>query len=269
MTKRPQIMLAAVAGLGLAVAVEAQFGRGMRGRIATPDDHDGGFHFCRVVYRSAFDGTGGNWTTDYPRADINMSIRLSELTKTHVSKDESGNPNHLLVRPSGDELFQCPFVILSAPGRALIEGPDIPRLREYLLKGGMIWADDSWGSYQWEHWVEQIHKVLPAADYPILDVPLDHAIFRTQFEVNEIPQIPNIGFYMRSRGRTSEQGADSAVPYVRAIDDGSGRLMVLMTHNTDIQDSWEREGDDPGYFYAFSPRGYALGINVIIYALTH
>ena len=111
--------------------------------------------------------------------------------------------------------------------------------------------------------------MLPAAEYPIFDVPLDHALFRTQFEVTEIPQIPNIGFFLRSGGRTSEQGTDSATPYVRGIADHSGRLMVLMTHNTDIQDAWEREGEDPSYFYAFSPRGYAFGINAILYGLTH
>ena len=265
-------LLAVVVTLTLATTPDAQFRRGrfFGTRAATAADfHGGRFHYCRVMYRTAFNGTGGNWTTDYPRADINMSIRLSELTKTDVSFDASGQPNHVVVRPSGDELFQCPLVILSAPGRALIDTADAARLREYVLKGGMLWTDDSWGTYQWRHWVGQLRKVLPASEYPIFDVPLDHALFRTQFEVTEIPQIPNIGFFIRSGGQTSERGADSAVPYVRAIADRDGRLMVLMTHNTDIQDSWEREGDDPSYFYAFSPRGYALGVNAILYALTH
>jgi hypothetical protein len=145
-------------------------------------------------------------------------------------------------------------------------------LRTYLLKGGMLWADDFWGTSQWEHWVQQLRKVLPASQYPIFDIPLDHPLFKVQFEVPEIPQIPNIGFFMRSGGRTSEQGADSAVPHVRGIADPAdpgGRLMVLMTHNTDIADAWEREGDDPTYFYKFSPRGYAFGINAILYGLTH
>ena len=84
-----------------------------------------------------------------------------------------------------------------------------------------------------------------------------------------MPQIPNIGFYMRSGGRTSEQGADSAVPHLRAIADKRGRIIVLITHNTDIGDSWEREGDDPGYFMSFGPKGYALGIDAFLYALTH
>ena len=83
-----------------------------------------------------------------------------------------------------------------------------------------------------------------------------------------MPQIPNIGFYIRSGGRTSEQGADSAVPHVRAIADRTGRIMVLMTHNTDIGDSFEREKEDSAYARIFSPPGYALGIDVLLYSLT-
>jgi len=258
--------------LAATVTAYAQFGfgRGFRGsQVATEKDFDGAFHYCRVVYRPAFDGRGGNWTTDYPNADINLSVRLSELTKINVSKTAKGDPRHLLVRLGGDELFQCPLVILSAPGVALIDEAEAVRLRTYLLKGGMLWADDFWGTYQWQHWEQQLRKVLPASEYTIFDVPLDHPLFKVQFEVPEIPQIPNIGFFLRSGGGTSEQGADSAVPHVRAVADATGRLMVLMTHNTDIADAWEREGEDANYFYKFSPRGYAFGINAILYGLTH
>lgn len=262
-----------VSVLGAAAAASAQFGGGFgRGffgaRLATEADFDGRFHYCRVMYQPSPTGTGGNWRTDFPNADINLMVRLSELTRIGVSKDGGGSPKPLIVRLGSDEMFQCPLMILSAPGDAFI-GPEAARVREYLLKGGMIWADDFWGSYQWQHWVAEIRKVLPASDYPIFDVPLDHALFKTQFEVTEIPQIPNIGFWLRSGHRTSEQGADSAVPEVKGIADRSGRIMVLMTHNTDIADAWEREGEDPGYFYAMSPKGYAFGINAILYGLTH
>ena len=270
MLRASRVSLAVVALLAAAVAASAQFGRGFFGsRVATEKDFDGRFHYCRLVYRPGMNGYGGSWRTDYPNADINLSVRLSELTKIPVSRNASGSPNHLLVRTGGDELFQCPFVIMSAPGSAVIDDAEATRLREYLLKGGMIWADDFWGSYQWQHWVLELRKVLPPAEYPIFDVPLDHTLFSTQFVVTEIPQIPNIGFWLRSGGRTSEQGADSATPEVKAIADATGRLMVVMTHNTDIADAWEREGEDAGYFYAFSPRGYAFAVNVVLYGLTH
>jgi Domain of unknown function (DUF4159) len=257
-----------------ATVASAQFGRGGffgfgAGRIATNQDFDGRFHYCRVVYRQALDGDGGSWRTDYPRGDINFSIRFSELTKANVSFNDRREPKHLLVNLGGPELFSCPVAFMSAPGAASINDEEAVNLRTYLLKGGFLWVDDFWGSYQWDHWVGQIRRVLPASEFPIFDIPDDHPIFRTQFEVSNIPQIPNIGYYMRSGGRTSEQGADSATPHIRAIADKKGRVVILMTHNTDIGDSWEREGDDPGYFMTFGPKGYALGINAFLYALTH
>ena len=263
-----------MAGICLtAVAAAAQFGRrgfgGFRAQFASAKDFDGRFHFCRWVYQSALDGDGGNWNADWPRADINLSIRLSELTKTDVSKDPTGEPNPLLIRLTAPELFDCPFVMATEVGRTFITDEDAKALRLYLDKGGFLWVDDFWGSYAWDHWVAQLRKALPANEFPIFDLPLDHPLFRTQFEVTSVPQIPNIGFFTGTGGGTSERGSDSAVPHARGIADSHGRLMVLMTHNTDFGDSWEREGDSPAYFLAVGPRGYAFGINALLYALTH
>jgi hypothetical protein len=265
-----RVIVAAAIVLGLSAAAAAQFNRGLFGvRLARPGDFDGKFHFCRLVYDGAATGdAGGSWRTDWPNADINMSIRLSELTKIRVSFTQ-GSPNPLLIRPSDDLLFQCPMVIMTAPGSAFFGDEDAERLREYLMKGGFLWADDSWGSLQWDQWESQITKVLPPSEFPIVELPMDHPLLTAQFIVTEIPQIPNIGYYRRSGGDTSERGSDSAVPVARIISDADGRVLVMMTHNTDISDSWEREGEDASYFYAFSPRGYALGINVFLYAMTH
>jgi hypothetical protein len=111
--------------------------------------------------------------------------------------------------------------------------------------------------------------VFPPAEYPIEELTPADPIFRTQFAVKEMPQIPNIGYWRSSGGDTSEQGADSAVPHFYVVRDKQGRIMLAMTHNTDIADAFEREGDDPVFFSRFSPTGYALGINVVLYALTH
>jgi hypothetical protein len=89
------------------------------------------------------------------------------------------------------------------------------------------------------------------------------------FKIKTMPQIPSIDFWYGTGGRTSERGADSAQVHARGIADKHGRLMVLMTHNTDVSDSWEREGEDPGYFYAFSVDGYQVAINVLLYTMTH
>jgi len=263
-----------VAAIALAATAQAQFGLGRRDffgpRLASADDFDGRWHFCRVVYQSNFGRRGGgSWTTDYPDADINLSIRLSELTRTDVSFDAAGRPNHLLVRLDSDELFSCPFLLMSAPGSAFFDDIEAAHLKEYLLKGGFLWVDDFWGTAQWLAWEQQIRKVFPASERDIVDLPLDHPIFRTQFEVTEVPQIPNVNFWLRTGGQTSEQGYDSAVPHARAILDDMGRVMVFMTHNTDISDSWEREATDPRYFYAVGPKGYAFAINAVLYTMLH
>jgi hypothetical protein len=99
---------------------------------------------------------------------------------------------------------------------------------------------------------------------------MDDPIFHSQFVVTKVPQVTNIFFWRDSGGReTRERGSDSERAHLRAIRDGHGRIMVVMTFNTDLADSWEREGEDPAFFHQFSPDGYALGINVLLHALTH
>ena len=151
---------------------------------------------------------------------------------------------------------------------AFFDDQEAAGLRNYLLKGGFLWADDFWGEYAWTFWEGQLRKVLPPAAYPIIDVPLDHPIFHEMMRVDRIPQIPAIDFWEGMRS-TSERGPDSAVPHVRAINDDHGRVMVLMTHNTDFGDAYEREGDDHEYFERFSVPGYAFGVNTVLYAMTH
>jgi hypothetical protein len=236
--------------------------------LARPESFDGRFHYCRAVYRANPRGDGGSWLTDYPLADIDLSIRVSELTKIAVSFDAPGQPNHLIVRLTDDELFQCPVIVMQEVGRLFFSGEDAAFLRTYLLKGGFLWVDDFWGSYAWDVWESEIRKVFPATDYPIVDLPSSHPIFHTMFDLPGVPQIPGIGTWFSGRG-TSERGADSAQVHARGIADASGRVIVFMTHNTDVSDSWEREGEDPQYFYQFSIDGYRVAVNVLLYAMTH
>jgi len=246
------------------------YGRGEGGippRFATAASFDSDFQFCRLMYRQVRTHQRGlGWGTDYPDAEINFSIRLSELTKTRVSRTPDREPNHFVVRPTDDTLFQCPFIIMSDPGSVGFTADDAAALREYLLKGGFLWADDFWGPWAWEDFASEIAKVLPPGQYPIREVTPDHPIYRTLFTVKRIPQVPSWQ-YWSGGGDTSEMGSQSATAHMAAISDERGRVMVLMTHNTDISDSWEREGQNPDYFLSFSPEGYALGLNVALYAM--
>jgi hypothetical protein len=240
-------------------------------RHAPPQMPDGSFVVCRLAYRSVrAEQSGIGWQTDYPYAEVNLTTRLSELTKTRVSRDANQQPNFYVVRPLDDALFNCPFLVASDAGTAGFRADEAERLRSYLLKGGFLWADDFWGSAAWSHWSSQISRVLPSDQYPIEDVALDDPMLHSLFDIKTIPQITNIQFWRRFGGtETSERGSDSADVHLRVIRDSHRRVMVVMTHNTDVADSWEREGEDPAFFYQFSPAGYALGIDVLLHALTH
>ncbi len=246
------------------------FGQGtpLWDRPVTFQDFDGAFQFCRLQFRNGSNGDGNGWGVDWPRADQNLSIRLSELTRMPVSMDASDNPNSVLLTATMPEISHCPFVMMTEPGGAFFDDQEAAALRTYLLKGGFLWADDFWGEYAFDYWSLQIRKVFPSGQYPIVDVPLSHPIFHQMMNVPKIPQIPSINVWERQR-TTSERGIDSAVPHVRAINDDRGRIMVLMTHNTDFGDAYEREGDDHEYFEKFSVPGYAFGVNVLLYVMTH
>ena len=237
--------------------------------MARPEDFDGAFLFCRILFRNWLYGDGNGWGVDYPRADLNLSFRLSELTKTSVSRDTTGGFNHVVVNLTDRELFNCPFVMMTEPGGSYFDEAEAAALRTYLLKGGFLWVDDFWGTRAWDNWAEQIGKALPAHQYPIVELPPGHSIFHMLYEVTHVPQIPSIDFWLGTGGATSERGSDSAAPHVRAILDEHGRIMVLMTYNTDFGDAFEREGDNHQYFLTFAPDGYAFGINALVYAMSH
>jgi hypothetical protein len=249
--------------------VSAQFGFGRFGvRMAPKEMPDRSFTICRLMYESVrgeADGIG--WATDYPDGDNNLLIRFSELTRAPVSKDGRRRPNHWVVRITDDALFNCPYTVASDVGTMGLRAEEALKLRQYLLKGGFLWVDDFWGTPAWQHWSGVMAQVLPGRT--IEDVPLADPIFHTQFEVKKKPQVPRYPFWVATRGQTSERGDDSREPHFRGIRDDHGRLMVVMTHNTDMGDSWEREAEEPAYFQRFSVDGYALGVDVLLYALTH
>jgi len=273
--RRVRIVAAVVLVVAAAAAASAQFQRRGGGRFFNPrigpnPPYDGAFQFCRIMFRNAPNGDGGGWSVDWPRADQNLSFRFSELTTTSVSRAADGDYNHVLIRLTDrDVLSHCPFIMMTEPGGTYFDDDEAAALRTYLEKGGFLWADDFWGDYAFAHWEGEIRKALPSGEFPMFDVPLDHQLFHMLYDVREIPQIPSINFWYGTGGRTSERGSDSAVPHVRAIMDHSGHILVVMTHNTDFGDAFEREGDSREYFEHFAGAGYAFGVDTLLYSLTH
>jgi hypothetical protein len=268
----------AVAGLVALIAaatVHAQQiwvggGRGYPPRWPKITDFDGSWIYCRGYFTPVRrEASGSGWNTDYPDADHNFSVRLAELTRTRVKFDERREPHFVVMPMTETLLYRCPMIFMEDFGTAMFTEEELLRLREYLLKGGFVWLDDSWGSYAWTNIAKEIGRVLPVGEFPIIDIPADHPIMHTLYNVREIPQVPSISHWRQSGGETSERGPDSATVFFKGIQDERGRLLVLISHNTDIADTWEREGEHQEYFDRFSPAGYAVGVNTVIYAMTH
>lgn len=246
------------------------------------------FTFCRIIYQIHWDqdggygnpgrgrgrrgrsGWGGGWSTDWPDSDLNFPQRLSELTTIKVNRTEDGQIKHTSVSLMDDDLYNYPFAYMLEVGSLCFSDEEAERLREYLLRGGFLLVDDFWGSAAWQNWEYEFAKVFSPDEYPMIDMPLDHEIFHIVFPVDEVPQIPGIGFWYGSGGETSEHGEDSRIPACKGVFDKKGRLMVIIMHNTDLGDGWEEEAQNPTYFREFSAKkAYPLGINIVVYAMTH
>jgi len=239
-------------------------------KMATPEDFDGSFLYCRGFFTGRhFESGGQGWSTDYPGADNNFSIRLAELTRVHIRLNEDRQPNTVVVSLSDALLFRCPMLFMEDVGTAEFSDMEVRTLREFFQKGGFLWVDDYWGTTAWSRWVGQISRVLPPGQYPIFDLPIEHPIMHSLYDVKNFLQVSSIQFWRQSGGDVLERGTDSIPVHYRGIQDANGRLMVLMTHNTDVADTWEREGENQDYFDRFSPAGYAIGVNVVLYAMTH
>jgi hypothetical protein len=243
--------------------------RGSAPKWANDDSFDGTFNYCRAYFTSSRREPGGSGAdTDYPGADNNFSVRLGELTKTPVKMDGEGQPDFIVVQLTDPLLFKCPMIYMEDVGTAHFDDDEVAALRAYLLKGGFLETDDFWGEYAWAQWVEEIGRVLPPTQYPIVDITPDHAIMHMMYDLKGIEQVPSIQSWRRLGGGTSER-YDAPHSNFRGIADERGRLMVVMLHDTDIPDTWEREGESAEYFARFSPDGYATGINIVLYAMTH
>lgn len=229
------------------------------------------FTFARVRYtgyRGRGYRRGESWNTDYPESDVNFSLRLTELTTIEVNRDERGRIVHAIVELTDDRIFQFPFVYMVEVGYSDLTDAEAAGLRKYLLRGGFLLVDDFWEWREWANWEVQVRKVFPDEEaYPIVEIPLTHPIFHCVFQLDEVPQVPSLNAWMNYRASSDRRGA---VASCRGIFDKNGRLMVVMMHNTDLGDGWERESEDLEYFQKFSvAKAYPMGINIVVYAMTH
>ncbi len=225
------------------------------------------FSFARLRYQSwggrGWGGWGrgrGRWATDAPEADLNLSFRLQQMTSLKV------NPNVTYIDIAPEQLAHHPFVYMAEPGRLEFTPDEVIALRNYLLNGGFLMVDDFWGDDEWENLRAEMKRVFPDRD--ATELPIEHPVFHCVFDLKEKPQMPSIHHFLAS-GLTYERPGTEQVSY-RGIFDDRGRMMVIICHNTDLGDGWEREGEDPTYFERFSEKmAYPMAINILFYAMTH
>jgi hypothetical protein len=161
------------------------------------------------------------------------------------------------------DLFRCPYLRMQNAANYDFTPEEAARMHDYLLKGGFLWIDDNWDP-DFEYIRPNLMRILPNAR--IVDLPVTHPMFSVFYDVDPLPQIPSLGSWARS-GQDSE-GGPSTVHYYGVFDDHD-RLVVLVSMNSDVSDSWEREGDNQAYFQTFGRKGYSLGVNVALYVMTH
>lgn len=219
------------------------------------------FTFVRIRYESYGGGRGrggGNWATDYPDSDLNFSYRLHQLTSLEV------DPNGKIIELTDDTLFDYPFIYIIEPGRMVLNDDEVTALRRYLLNGGFLMVDDFWGEDEYANLAENMKRVFPTREPQELD--LSHEIFNCVYKLDKKPQVPSIHAWYN--GILSERDGEPA--HYKGIFDDEGRMMVIICHNTDLGDGWEREGMDPQYFKEMSEKySYPMGINIVTYAMTH
>jgi hypothetical protein len=220
----------------------------------------------RLMYPSTGRGRGGgnwlnggtNWTVDYPRGDRTFSVAIRRLTRIDVrSVEQPVNPD------DDDDIFYYPYLHAGMPTNWNFTDGQAAKLREHLLRGGFLVCDSFFGTQEWQGFERGIRQVFPHRE--IIDIPDDDPIFVSGFSVREKYQVGNFRSMLRN-GNTYR--ADGSTPHWRAMRDDKGRVMVAINFNNDFGDSWQL-ADDPRYPEKFSYLGIRLGINYVIYAMTH
>jgi hypothetical protein len=200
---------------------------------------------------------GTSWTQDYPRADRHFAEALRRLTRIHARSAEQ--PVNL---DDGDDVYSWPWLFAGEMGDWKLTDDQAKKLREYLLRGGFLVLDDFWGTVEWERFEESMALVFP--DRAILEIDDSDPIFHAVYDLDDRYQLP--GMWALQHGTTYRN--DGSVPHWRGIYDDQGRIMVAISFNSDMGDSWEYT-DEPSYPERYSALGLRIGVNSVIYSMTH
>ncbi len=219
--------------------------------------------YARLIYPSyRIPGWGryNSWTIDYPRSDRHFSAAVRRLTRVHARSVEQ------IVDPLDpqypDDLYNYPWLYAVEVGHWDLTDTQCAKIRDFINRGGFLMVDDFHGTQEWQVFVASMSRVFP--DHPIVELENSEPIFHTIFDLDDRYQVPGAQFL--ETGRSYEK--DGYEARWRGIKDDKGRVVVAICHNMDLGDSWEW-ADDPRYPEKFSALGFRIGVNYLIYSMTH
>lgn len=222
--------------------------------------YDGTFTFLRLRYTPAWTGYGGGggyfdgvnywWDHDYPRAERHFMKILDELTAVDANTE-----GHNILAVDDPEIFKYPMAIVVEPGKLTLTPAEAAHLRAYLLKGGFLMFDDFAGRGELENFQDCLRMILPDAE--LVRLGPEHPIFHAFFDID------SLDFYHPYR-----RGMQSMFLGVHEDNDPEKRLLLVANYNNDVMESWEFSDTDfiP---IELSNVAYKLGVNYVIYAMTH
>ena len=238
------------------------------------------FTFTRVIFHNEpRPGSGSRfgrrlgWWVDYPDADLNLSYRLQQLTTIRT------DPDARVVKLTDPGALRFPLLYIEHAGYMALTDEEVLLLRKYLSGGGALLVNDFWGEQEWEGFASEIQRVLP--DRAWTELSMEHPVFNCVYPLKgpmQKLQVPTIQFWNQdydpndpdSHLQRIFRGEGSEEMHVRALLDSRQRIVILAIHNSDVSDGWEREGENQRYFNEFSEKiAYPLGINIIVYLMTH
>lgn len=266
-----QSAMVTMAVLGVALGLYAQRIANW-GEVSGPGGNEKAeFSWSRLQYSSRLGGGGYGgfggfgfgrgmpWSRDYPKADRQFLIALNRLTRIN------GRTTEQVVSIDSDDIFNYPFMYAVQTQAWTFTDEEAKRMREYLLKGGFLMVDDFHGTQDWANFMEGMRQVFPDAQrWPVVDLTDNDEIFHVLYDMNDRFQVPGEQ-YVRT-GLTYEK--DGYVPKWRAIRDDKGRVMVAICHNMHLGDAWEW-ADDPEYPEQYASMAFRVGLNYVMYSMTH
>lgn len=235
--------------------------------IVPTENEKAEWEFARMVYPVQVTACGyrfrcpdNYYTMDYPRSDRHLSAALQRLTRVHVrSFEQIVDP---LDREYPDDIYNYPWLYAVEVGHWNLPQEQCKKVREFLDRGGFLMVDDFHGTEEWAQFVDGMSRIFP--DRSIVDIDNKDPIFHTVYDLDNRYQVPG-AIYLRTH-RTYEK--DGFEPRWRAIYDDKGHIVVAICHNMDLGDSWEH-ADNPMYDEKFSALGFRIGVNYVVYAMTH